>query len=84
MSPRPDFMIEDKWRNSHVSGDMNPEDSDENEDLIAITHDELTQIGLNEKWRFNAQLEKFVRSIPKVELHVHFGEDNKIHFNQLI
>jgi len=49
-------------------------DCDENDDLIIISNAELNQMGLNEKWRFNAELEIFVRSIPKIELHVHFGE----------
>ena len=48
-----------------------PEDDDENEDFFAITSEELAEIGLNHKWRFNLEQENFVRSIPKVHRIIH-------------
>ena len=74
-----DRTTENKERTTSSYGE--PEDDDESEDFVAISNEELNHIGLNEKWRFNTELEKFVRSIPKVELHVHF--DGSFDFNLL-
>ncbi len=52
------------------------EPQDDSDDFIVISNEELCQVGLNEKWRFNAELERFVQSIPKIELHVHLGRSD--------